>query len=107
MKQNNNLNLDVRVNTIENGGNVKAYASVNIGGAYAIKNLRIIEGNKGLFVAMPSVKNHKGEYDDIFFPITKESRTALNDAVIAAYEQKLEMSDNHTQEQKDAPELSM
>ncbi|WP_313527834.1 SpoVG family protein [Anaerotignum sp.] len=107
MKQNNNLNLDVRVNTIENGGNVKAYASVNIGGAFAIKNLRIIEGSKGLFVAMPSVKNHKGEYDDIFFPITKESRAALNDAVIAAYEQKLEMADNHTQEQKDAPELSM
>ncbi|MDA3731406.1 SpoVG family protein [Niameybacter massiliensis] len=107
MKQNNNLNFDVRVNTIENGGNVKAYASVNIGGAYAIKNLRIIEGSKGIFVAMPSVKNHKGEYDDIFFPITKESRTALNDSVIAAYEKKLEMSDNHTQEQKDAPELSM
>lgn len=107
MKQNNNLNLDVRVNTIENGGNVKAYASVNIGGAYAIKNLRIIEGSKGIFVAMPSVKNQKGEYDDIFFPITKESRTALNDSVIAAYEQKLEMADNHTQEQKDAPELSM
>ena len=98
MKQNNNLNFDVRVNTIENGGNVKAYA---------IKNLRIIEGSKVIFVAMPSVKNHKGEYDDIFFPITKESRTALNDSAIAAYEKKLEMSDNHTQEQKDAPELSM
>lgn len=56
---------------------------------------------------MPSVKKHKGGYDEIFFPITKESRVALNDAVIAAYELKLNMADNHTQEKKDTPELSM
>ena len=107
MEQNNNLKLDVRVTPIENGGNVKAYASVNIGGAFAVKNLRIIEDSNGLFVAMPSVKNHKGEYDDIFFPITKESRAALNDAVITAYEQRLEMTDSHEQEQSSGPELSM
>ncbi len=60
---------DVRVNPTQSGDKVKAYASVNIGGAFAIKNIRIIiKGSKGLFVAMPSVKNHKGEYDDIFFP---------------------------------------
>lgn len=107
MKQNNNLKLDVRVNPIENGGKIKAYASVNIGGNFAIKNLRLIEGNKGLFVAMPAIKNHKGEYEDIFFPITKESRTALNDAVITAYEQKLEMAEKHEHKQKSEPEMSM
>lgn len=107
MKQNDNMKLNVKVKTIDNGGKVKGYASVNIGEAFAIKNLRIVEGNKGLFVAMPSVKNHKGEYEDIFFPITKESRAALNDAVISAYEQKLQMADNHAQEQKEAPEMSM
>lgn len=105
MKQNNNFELDVRVTPIKNSGNVKAYASVNIGSAFAVKNLRIIEGNKGLFVAMPSVKNHKGEYDDIFFAISKESRAALNNAVITAYEQKLEMSDGH--EQQNEPVISM
>ena len=107
MEQNSNLKLDVRVTPIENGGNVKAYASVNIGSAFAVKNLRSVEGSKGLFVAMPSVKNHKGEYDDIFFPITKESRAALNSAVLTAYEQKLEMAEAHTQEQTSAPEMSM
>nr|WP_308545743.1 SpoVG family protein [uncultured Lachnoclostridium sp.] len=107
MKQNKKWTLDVGVNPVENGGNIKAYASVNIDGAFAIKNLRIIESSKGLFVAMPSVKKHKGGYDEIFFPITKESRVALNDAVIAAYELKLNMADNHTQEKKDTPELSM
>lgn len=107
MKKNNNFQLDVRVTLIKNGGNVKAYASVNIGSAFAVKNLRIIEGNKGLFVAMPSVKNHKGEYDEIFFPISKESRAALNNAVITAYEQKLEMAQSQQQEQKNEPVMSM
>lgn len=107
MKQNNALALDVRVNPTPNSEKVKAYASVNIGGAFAIKNIRIIEGNKGLFVAMPSVKNHKGEYDDIFFPITKESRKAFNDAVLTAYEQSLQMAESHEQEQKTEPEMSM
>ena len=46
---------------------------------------------------MPIVKNHKGEYDDIFFPITKESRKAFNDAVLNAYEQSLEMAESHDQ----------
>ena len=73
MKQNDALALDVRVSPTQNGDKVKAYASVNIGGAFAIKNIRIIEGSKGLFVAMPSVKNHKGEYDDIFFELRNEA----------------------------------
>lgn len=107
MKQNNNFELDVRVTPIKNGGNVKAYASVNIGSAFAVKNLRIIEGNKGLFVVMPSVKNHKGEYEDIFFPISKESRATLNTAVISAYEQKLEMAETTEQEQSSEPVISM
>lgn len=107
MKQNSDLNLDVRVTPIENGGNVKAYASVNIGGAFAVKNLRLTLGSKGLFVAMPSIKNQNGDYSEIFFPITKESREELFNAVMTAYEQKLEMAEKHTQEQTDAPELSM
>ena len=54
MKQNDALALDVRVNPTQNGDKVKAYASVNIGGAFAIKNIRIIEGNKGLLWQCPS-----------------------------------------------------
>lgn len=107
MKQNNDLNLDVRVYPIENGGKVKGYASVNIAGAFAIKNLRVIQGNNGLFVAMPSIKNHKGEYEDLFFPVTKESREILNSAVLKAYEQSLVIAENLEQGQKSEPEMSM
>lgn len=103
MKQNNSL--DVRVKTLNNAGSLKGYATVNIGKDFAVKNLRIIEGSKGLFVAMPSVKNHKGEYEEIFFPISKESRETLNIAVLSAYEQKLAQADS--QEQRQEPTMSM
>ena len=74
------------------GSKVKAFASANIGGAFAIHGLRVVDGEKGLFVAMPSTsfqKDGKTEYQDTFHPITNEARKELNDAVLQAYEQKL------------------
>ena len=71
---------------------VKAFASANIGGAFAIHGLRIVNGEKGMFVAMPSTsyqKDGKTEYQETFHPVSGEARKALNDAVIEAYEQKL------------------
>lgn len=60
MKQNKKWTLDVRVNPVENGGNIKAYASVNIDGAFAIKNLRIIESSKGLFCGNAQCEKTQG-----------------------------------------------
>ena len=71
---------------------VKAFASANIGGAFAIHGLRIVNGEKGMFVAMPSTsyqKDGKTEYQETFHPVSGEARKALNDAVLEAYEQKL------------------
>ena len=71
---------------------VKAFASANIGGAFAIHGLRIVNGEKGMFVAMPSTsyqKDGKTEYPETFHPVSGEARKALNDAVLEAYEQKL------------------
>ena len=71
---------------------VKAFASANIGGAFAIHGLRVVDGEKGLFVAMPSTsfqRDGKTEYQETFHPVSGEARKALNDAVIEAYEQKL------------------
>lgn len=72
---------------------VKAIASVNIGNAFAVHGIRVIESDKGLFVSMPSnsyQKNGKTEYNEIFHPVTKEARTELESHVIEAYEQKLQ-----------------
>lgn len=71
---------------------VKAIASVNIGGAFAIHGLRVIDSQKGLFVQMPQNSFQRGgktEYSDIFHPITAEARSELNTKVLEAYEQKL------------------
>ncbi len=96
-----NLKLDVRIRELKNGGKTKALASVSINDMFAVKNLRIIEGKNGLFVSMPSVKNSKGEYEDLFIPITKESRELLQNAVLNAYNLEL------TQKQTSAPKMSM
>lgn len=71
---------------------VKAIASANIGGAFAIHGLRVIDSQKGLFVQMPQSsyqRDGKTEYSDIFHPVTAEARNELFDKVLEAYEQKL------------------
>ena len=73
------------------GSKVKAFASANIG-PFAVHGLRVVDGEKGMFVAMPSTsyqKDGKTEYQETFHPVSAEARKALNDAVLQAYEQKL------------------
>ncbi len=75
------------------GSKVKAYASATIGDAYAIHGIRVVESDKGLYVAMPSrsyQKDGKTEYQDTFHPISADARNDLNDSVMQAYEQKLQ-----------------
>lgn len=82
------VEFDVRIQSIRPSETVKASASVNINGAFAVTGIKVIESAKGLFVPMPSYK--KGEdFKDICFPITSECRKQLNDVVISAYEQEI------------------
>ncbi len=67
---------------------IRASASLSIGGAFAVHGIKVVEGTKGTFVSMPSYKSGDG-YKDIFHAVTKEARQQMNDAVMAAYEQKL------------------
>lgn len=88
------MDLRVTVYKRDNGSKVKATASVVIDDAIVIKDIRIVEGSKGLFVAMPSrekrVKNPepdaKKEYIDIAHPISAEARETLINAIMDAYE---------------------
>lgn len=87
--------LSVRIDRMVDFENssVRAIASANIGGAFAIHGIRVIDSQKGLFVSMPqsSYQDREGntKYSDIFHPITAEARTGLKDAVLEAYEAKL------------------
>lgn len=64
---------------------MKGIASVLIDDCFAIRDIRIIEGNDGLFIAMPSRKNADGEYHDIAHPINAETRKMFEDAIFEAY----------------------
>lgn len=87
---------------------IKAYASVNIGGAFIVKDIAVMDGKNGLFARMPyrSYKDGtdgKGEmkYSDTVFALTAEARTALNDAVVSAYEEQLDMQADETEDESE------
>jgi stage V sporulation protein G len=87
MANTDGIKLDVRAYPIaEPKGSVVAFASVTINDLFAVNNIRVVNSEKGLFVAMPQIKDAKGEYRDICFPVTAEMRKLLNDAILGAYE---------------------
>ena len=69
-------------------GKLLAFASVKLGGVFAVNGIRIYDTEKGPFVSMPSTKGQDGKYHDICCPTTKEMREALNTAVLGAYQQE-------------------
>lgn len=82
----NGVKLDVRAYPItEPKGSVVAFASVTINDIFAVNNIRVVDSKKRLFVTMPQVKDNKGEYRDICFPVTADLRKQLNEAILGAY----------------------
>lgn len=90
------LQYEVRIYPSRSDGALRANATVNLNGAFALTNIRVMEGSKGLFVSMPQYRGKNGEYKDICFPCTKESRAAFDKAVLGAYEQTLAQNQNQT-----------
>lgn len=76
---------DVRLRRIENQNRLKAVASITFDDAFAVHELRVIEGSKGIFVAMPSRKNKNGVFKDVAHPINAETRKEIEEAVLAKY----------------------
>lgn len=80
---------EIRVTPLE-GPKLKAYANVVFEGVFAVRGLKIIEGNEGrLFLAMPSWKRQRGGYQDIVHPINAEFRNHLEQQVLAEYNHML------------------
>lgn len=65
---------------------LKAFVDVAVG-EFIVKGLRIVEGQKGLFLAMPQEKSKDGKWYNAFYPTTKEARQALTEVVLAAYQE--------------------
>jgi stage V sporulation protein G len=76
----------VRLHRFDGDSKTKAFVDVSIGG-YIVKGLRVVKGQKGLFLAMPQEKSKDGKWYNSFYPVTKEARSSLNDLVLAAYEE--------------------
>ena len=85
------LDLAVRVYPSKMEGNLLAYANVTLGGCFAVKGIRVMDSEKGAFVAMPDRKDGKGEYHEVCFPTTAEMREALNTAVMGEYHRVVEL----------------
>lgn len=78
---------DVRLRKIQTDGRIKALVSITLDEAFVIHDLRVIEGNSGLFVAMPSKRTPDGEFRDIAHPINSDMRQEIQDAVMKVYDE--------------------
>ncbi len=85
---------------------MKGIASVLLDDEFAVHDIRIIEGDKGLFIAMPSRKTATGDYRDIAHPITQETRSKFEKEILEAYENAEDYVPADKQEEKEPEEES-
>ena len=88
------MKIKARIDRMVNAGNVKAIASVSLDGMSVVKNLKVMDGKKGLFVSMPqesySGKDRQKKYSNTFFALTNSAKLALQESVLQAYQQQID-----------------
>jgi len=77
---------DVRIRKISNDGKMKAIVSVTFDNEFVVHDIKVIEGQNGLFIAMPSRKTPDGEFKDIAHPINTTTREKIQTSILNAYE---------------------
>ena len=80
---------DVRVRKVSKEGKMKAVVSITLDEEFVVHDIKVIEGEKGLFIAMPSRKAGDGEYRDIAHPINTETRDRIQRIILEKYEEAL------------------
>lgn len=81
---------DVRVRKVSKDGKMKAVVSITIDDEFVVHDIKVIEGEKGLFIAMPSRKATDGEYRDIAHPINSGTRDRIQKLILEKYEEAVE-----------------
>ena len=84
---------DARVRKIAKDGKMKAIVSVTFDNEFVVHDIKVIEGEKGLFIAMPSRKTADGEYRDIAHPINSDTRQQLQEMILNEYEKAIPTED--------------
>ncbi|KYQ85872.1 septation protein spoVG [Thermoactinomyces sp. AS95] len=82
---------DIRLRRVNREGRMRAIASITFDSEFVVHDIRVIEGNNGMFVAMPSKRTPDGEFRDIAHPISPMSREKIESAVLAEYHRAEEM----------------
>lgn len=80
---------DVRIRKVTDEGKMKAIVSVTFDDEFVVHDIKIIEGQNGLFIAMPSRKMADGEFRDIAHPINSETRSRIQEAIFKEYEKSI------------------
>ena len=81
---------DVRVRRVAKEGKLKAVVSITIDDEFVVHDIKVIEGEKGLFIAMPSKKAMDGEYRDIAHPINSSTRDCIQSLILEKYQSTIE-----------------
>lgn len=101
MKGAEKMNItDVRVRKVAKEGKMKAVVSITIDDEFVVHDIKVIEGEKGLFIAMPSRKAADGEYRDIAHPINSTTRDRIQTLILDKYQEVM----NETDAQEEAAE---
>lgn len=79
---------DIRLRLMENGGKMKAVASVTFDDEFVVHDIKVIDGENGLFIAMPS-KRIGEEYKDIAHPLNSDVRTRISDSILTKYNETI------------------
>lgn len=82
---------EVKVYPAKDSGRLKAYATIVFDNSFIIRDLKVIEGDKGLFVSMPSRRRKDGTFRDIVHPLNVETRKMIEDSVITEYNKVKDM----------------
>ena len=84
---------DVRIRKIAKEGKMKAIVSITLDDEFVVHDIKVIEGEKGLFIAMPSRKTTTGEYKDIAHPINSQTREQIQEMILNEYQKALTEED--------------
>lgn len=90
---------DVRVRKVSKEGKMKAVVSITIDNEFVVHDIKVIEGDKGLFIAMPSRKAGDGEYRDIAHPINSDTRDRIQGIILEKYEIAALEAESESEEQ--------
>ena len=84
---------DVRIRKLAKEGKMKAVVSITLDDEFVVHDIKVIEGEKGLFIAMPSRKTTTGEYKDIAHPINSQTREQIQEMILNEYQKALTEED--------------